>query len=755
MMKMKKWGRGLLGVGVFIVSQVAPSAVQAGDDFLLPAYTPGDVFLVVNARTNPEQEFVRDYWKEVFDAVHESGISEDIMGLLNSFGAADPDHAAKIEEFHQMGLKMFEAVEWSKLAEKEFLYAMRMPKLEVEGNSMHTGGPESIWIFRGTEASSPQNFTGLANMAGMLLEHIGQFAGAEFKLNLTDENGIHRAEVRFEENGFGWGLQQKGDIIVMTLGDSIADEVAALLLGKGSAKSIAANARYRDAFAALPKAEDETFFFDMQRMLGDIREITNKVFASMGVDQKIINGQTSEGKTGTGSNPEALKIAQEAYEAYQAKDVAKALELINQALAKDNTDSVILYNAACFNALQGNKEKAFSFLDKAVEAGFYEPTSIKADADLKSLHGDPRFGAAINEASEPVLGPAPMRLVRRIMNSMSMIDYVAVSAYTDGFTTMADSHCVLTSHAKSQAIYKVFGDRKPLSDFAKFLPQETQSFSVSGGIDIVALYDFVHDSISDWGADGVSILGQWDGIQAQVGFSLRDDILSWIQGDGIQATINMESGTASVMMIRVSDDEKAAKMVGSGIDAVAELVQGLAAQNPMMSMMAIRTSPATNEKLAGFKNVFIGMTPKPAIVGVKDGYIFLSESEEAVLLCLETAAGEHPNVTKNEQVMSEALAPSGSFRAVTFEDLRGLGQQISEVLQVVQMVGGMAGMAVPPQYQPVLGTALSITGKLIRPAGMITFFKSSAGLTTFDGTKWVTKQKVNYFSPLEREASTN
>ncbi|HYF31744.1 MAG TPA: hypothetical protein VD993_11555 [Chitinophagaceae bacterium] len=52
---------------------------------------------------------------------------------------------------------------------------------------------------------------------------------------------------------------------------------------------------------------------------------------------------------------------------------------------------IAAYNIACCYALIGDKEQALTWLDKSFAMGFPSYTHAQADADLKSLHGDPRF----------------------------------------------------------------------------------------------------------------------------------------------------------------------------------------------------------------------------------------------------------------------------------------------------------------------------------------------------------------------------
>ena len=106
---------------------------------------------------------------------------------------------------------------------------------------------------------------------------------------------------------------------------------------------------------------------------------------------------------------------------------------------------------------------------------------------------------------------------------------------------------------------------------------------------------------------------------------------------------------------------------------------------------------------------------------------------------------------KNEQLMSEALVPKGPFWSVSFTDKRNLGNEISQVLGAVSMMGGMAAMAVPDaQAQQIIMKVCGMAAKLGPAAQRIDFYKSTSGYTTFDGKGWHTRTVTNYRSPAER-----
>jgi len=85
--------------------------------------------------------------------------------------------------------------------------------------------------------------------------------------------------------------------------------------------------------------------------------------------------------------------------AYQKNDYQRAASLLQEAVAKGANDSGTLYNAACAVALTGNSEKAFQLLERAIKSGFRNPTHLKSDPDLNSLHNDPRWDKTVAECA--------------------------------------------------------------------------------------------------------------------------------------------------------------------------------------------------------------------------------------------------------------------------------------------------------------------------------------------------------------------
>jgi TolB-like protein/Flp pilus assembly protein TadD len=75
----------------------------------------------------------------------------------------------------------------------------------------------------------------------------------------------------------------------------------------------------------------------------------------------------------------------------------QAREWVKRALAIDPEDSWMLYNTACFYAVQGERDEAIKCLEQALELGFGHREWIDHDSDLDSLRDHPRFQALLSQ----------------------------------------------------------------------------------------------------------------------------------------------------------------------------------------------------------------------------------------------------------------------------------------------------------------------------------------------------------------------
>lgn len=734
-------------------SLVMSASVAGGQTDSLISLIPDDVFLCVSHKHNSERDFIDTYWDEVLDALRESGVASDVMGLLSS---NIPEGAqAEIDQFKEKVTTLIEGVKWSELGSKETVFAMRTPTPKREGSNFTVLPPDQLWLLRGDKESASKNYDGLVEIFFTFVQEVNKKMG----MTLLQIEGLQQAEVRRTgikiptgpsgSEPMGVFVAVRDDIIYFSVGYGLLRDVLAVQAGRGTTKSLTESPRFKAAFAKLPAGEDGMVFFDTHRLVSSLRSIADVVFELLGSSDDVWENR--------GLSTEADALNNQALDAHRAKDYKQALALTKQAHEKAPKDSVVLYNLACFNALQGNKDEALTWLEKAVDGGCHAPKQMATDSDLDSLRDDPRYQKALALAKQRAgstsqQGVAAFKpLVDRLFDIPGMIDFQATVEYTEGYSTHKQSITSLRPGADKMAFHPVIAKSGSIEAYDRYLPKETTSFAVSNAIDIKALYKFLVDTARAVGPNGEQILAQWAALQAQHGFDVNKDFLDWFTGDSVVVGMNIDGRESSVFMLRVSDEAKAREKLNAAIEFLSVTLKELATQNPMLAMIAVRTMPTAHEKLTGFQDLFVGMTPKPFTCGVADGHIILAQSAEAAALCLATAAGEHPNISKNSRLMSESLRPKGAVKSISYKDERQFGAQIATVLGSLSMAGQMATMMIPdPKIQQIAGKVLGMVAKLGTVATKLDFYKSSASDTTFDGTTWHTRSVTHYASPSER-----
>ena len=867
----KRYALLLGGIGIVLLAIAATTPARADQqEFTLAGAVPNDVFICVTGKHNPDRKFLEDYWGEVLAELKKCGIGDDVLKLIGSF--MDTDQQAEFDRLKARVTELIDGVDWSTLAGKEIAFGERFPSaMQIAPGNVNIGPPEMAWLFRGSSDGAAHNYKGLVAILQGLADEVNNAAGPEtLVVETNNREGITMAGINLLAKLPGAPplkliVAVHDDVIFIGFGNQIIDDVCGLLTGHGKATAMAADPRYKSAFAKLPPAEDSMVFFDMQAMLKPIGKMMTQLAGVVAAENDVYRNDHI--------SAEANKVNLEALSAYQSGDYEKALKLVKRAHEIEPKDSVLLYNLACFNALNGNKREALDCLQKSVEAGFYAPEKIKTDSDLISVREDPRFETAIKRAGQlaamytasdiilnstksgkahelntkawevyeqkdyeqglelveqayeiaptdsrvlyylacfhALLGhddkaldflnraaeggfycpnhiagdpdlasirgsedyqralttarekaaqyapkgddeiPVVMGLIDRIINAVGILDYTAAVESTDGYTVKTETIAVLVEDARQRPIYPVLCGGKQLTRFDRYLPQETKSFSVSGGFNIGALYEFVLNTIRDLGPKGEEALEQWAAIQTQVNLDVEKDIFGWIGDEFVTVTLANNGG--SVLMISVSDETAAREKISAAIEFVSMMIGKFGAQNPGLAMINFTSAPSTDERLEGFQELRMMMSPEPLVWGTADGQLIFGTSAEAVSLCLATARGEHPSIRENERAMSEAIVPAGGFTNVTLTDQRELGAELAMGIGMVSMGTGMMAMAIPdPDVQPIFGKIAGLLGKLTPVVRKIDFFKSTASCTTFDGQAWHSKMVTNYFSPQER-----
>lgn len=367
------------------------------------------------------------------------------------------------------------------------------------------------------------------------------------------------------------------------------------------------------------------------------------------------------------------------------------------------------------------------------------------NAQMGGERGDAEGGMADKNAMIMGMVDHAMELVN---DGMSLTEYSVSVHHTEGFSVHTDTRAGLAAGAKDNRFYPMLATSRPVGNFAQYLPASTTGYSVSGGTDLDAIYNFALETIKGFGPMGEQALGMWEGMQAESGFDMRRDVISWIDGETISADFMLNGQTAWVTRMKVKDEAMAQEKMAMALGMIPMLIEKAAEQNPMAMMLGITVTPTRDARFEGFSEFNIAMAGQSILCGVKDGWMVFSSSGDALALTDEVAAGNAPNVLTNEAVMADAMTVDGAVSMANFTDYSGMASGIADGIMGVTMMGGMVtAMIEDPQGQKVAQTALRMLGDLAPVIREIDFFRSGSSVANFDGTAWNIHAVTNYEGP--------
>jgi len=622
-------------------------------DFGLLRAVPEDCFLIAASHYNPERKFLDDYWAEVWVAFEESGVMDDVFGLVMDLAPND-EARAELTRMRDRFCELVTAVDWEAFGSGEVVFGERLGAPQEMRQGIMFGVPDLVVLFQMSEESAAKNYEGLHVLLGAGLDELSNLAGVEMKLQDRGHEGTRQAlfdigELDPDAPKLAISIGLQGDVLYLTFGGKIHDEIPALLAGTSGQRSAAASPRVAAALATVPKAGDGFELVDFVRL----RDSLELQFAGL-------------------------------------------MKMIEREAGPQPGDA------------EGNESQKW----------------------ISAAHG----------------------LIDRGLETLGILDYSVTIHTTKGFSTHNESFTALVPGAEENPFHPVIAGGRDVSEFARFLPQETVSFSASGGCDILALYDFLEETVAGTGEVGEEILVFWENFQEEQQFDIREDYLGWIGAGSVSASFQLDGQEAWVLRMEVTDDERAAAKLSAGLEFMTEKMAGLAELNPMLGMLTPRISDTTHEELKGFHDISIAMMPTPAVCGVKEGWMVFGTSADAAVLTQATGAGEHPNVMQNEALVAQALLPQGPARSVTFTDHEKDAETIAGALSAISMMGGMFGAAIPDEEaREIVARLAGIVGKLAPVAGAIDFYDASASYTTFDGQAWRVRSVTHYVPPTKAE----
>jgi hypothetical protein len=344
-----------------------------------------------------------------------------------------------------------------------------------------------------------------------------------------------------------------------------------------------------------------------------------------------------------------------------------------------------------------------------------------------------------------------LQLIFRILKDLALIDYTATVEWTDGYQVFTETITALPPDAKSKPLYGIFAGGEPVEKFEKYIPEETTNFWRSSGINFLKTYRYVAGFIEETGPEGKQALADFTKLVSdELNLDLEKDILSLLDGNMMTAKI----GEEWIIMIKVNDDKKASALISSLLGTINSK---LGQQNALILSDVEIAGKKTFTQVSHPMMMMMGGL-RPPVIGVAEGHIIVASAASTVTKCLETAAGKHPNITKNARWKKEALIPKGGpLDSISFTDETNKASELQALIGGISMATGMIGMFaqdMPPEMRSFISALTPILAKLGPVVGKMDFYQSSASYSTFDSKGWHKREVQTYKEPRPTSQSS-
>ena len=255
------------------------SVVWAGEtpkSFTLGRFIPADVWVFINTAPNPECEWICAKKAKIIDALWDSGIDRDVMGIILS--VIPEEHLAETQATLDNFSGLAQAVRWTDLFGGEIAFAERI-----------TDGPipyEDIFLARGSNDSNKSNAKAIAALMEELAGLTEKLVFSESKTESARTWTLGVSDTDSYQGAPSFTLFLKNDILGMAFGSHPTDDVFALMDGKPGAQAILDQPRFKKAIGKVKSAEDSISFYDIKTLMGQIPRLFTSHVHETSYDRK-------------------------------------------------------------------------------------------------------------------------------------------------------------------------------------------------------------------------------------------------------------------------------------------------------------------------------------------------------------------------------------------------------------------------------------------------------------------------------------
>ncbi|MGQ9589422.1 MAG: hypothetical protein ACUVYA_03910 [Planctomycetota bacterium] len=251
-------------------------------------------------------------------------------------------------------------------------------------------------------------------------------------------------------------------------------------------------------------------------------------------------------------------------------------------------------------------------------------------------------------------------------------------------------------------------DQKPLEEVLRVVPKDAAGFYFTAGVDPSRIYDAIVGLVRKHVPDADRALEEWSRLQDRIGFHLRDDLLSLLDGGfGCVSLLGRPGGWSKecVLIVRLRDADRAASALEGAYRRAKRFLE-----NRGQSFEAVPLP----QPLESLHELRIGAFPwlRP-VVGTAGDVMVIASSEDAVERLARTFTGESPNFLEAEACARLEL-PEGPLTEVYYGDMKHSLRGLADLASGVGFVASILPKNEETRGPRKLGAILTKLGAFIR-----------------------------------------
>ena len=227
---------------------------------------PADAFLAVHSKHNPERDFQRAYYEEIWETVLETRIIEQAVKIATDrLPEADVEKAKLIIDELRVAAGPFDLEAVSNA--KEVVYAQFMVADTVESKQPLTG--QHLVLMRVT----PQAAASCAEAVKNLFDLVEKYSEGKLPVCSMHEGDTTVTTLMLPPPvPFRPTVARLGDVLLLSTSEEVTRRSLAMLAGAGG-ESKFDDPRLQDALARLPEPEDSLVFYDGRLQFSQMKGI--------------------------------------------------------------------------------------------------------------------------------------------------------------------------------------------------------------------------------------------------------------------------------------------------------------------------------------------------------------------------------------------------------------------------------------------------------------------------------------------------